>query len=59
MSLKESLIKGLQKKKSPDQIMGERRLMGKSFGSVETVYSFIYSEERNLVSFLRQKKGKY
>jgi len=39
--------------------MGERRLMGKSFGSVETVYSFIYSEERNLVSFLRQKKGKY
>ncbi len=57
--LKESLIKGLQKKKSPDQIMGERRLMGKSFGSVETVYSFIYSEERNLVSFLRQKKGKY
>ena len=57
--LKESLIKGLQKKKSPDQIMGERRLMGKSFVSVETVYSFIYSEERNLVSFLRQKKGKY
>ncbi|MFA5432524.1 MAG: IS30 family transposase [Candidatus Paceibacterota bacterium] len=57
--LKRALMKGLIKKKSPDQIMGERKLIGKSFVAVETVYSFIYSEERNLVSFLRQKKGKY
>jgi len=57
--LKESLIKGMIKKKSPDQIMGERRLNGKSFVSVETAYSFIYSEGRDLISLLRQKKGKY
>lgn len=57
--LREALIKGMKKKKSPDQIMGERRLLQKSFVSVETVYSFIYSEEKHLILFLRQKKGKH
>ncbi|MFA5169448.1 MAG: IS30 family transposase [Candidatus Paceibacterota bacterium] len=57
--LKEALIKGMKKKKSPEQIMGERRITGKSFVSTETVYSFIYSEEKYLILFLRQKKGKY
>lgn len=57
--LRKSLIKGMNKKKSPDQIMGERKLNGKSSVSVETVYSFIYSEAKNLIPLLRQKKGKY
>jgi len=57
--LKEALIKGMKKKKSPDQIMGERRTTGKNFVSLETVYSFIYSEAKELIPLLRQKKGKY
>lgn len=57
IELKETLIKGL--KKSPDQIMGERRIIGKNFVSIETVYSFICSEAKELIPLLRQKKGKY
>lgn len=53
------LIEGLKDGKSPDQIMGERRNQDKNYVSSETIYSFIYSEAKELVQYLRQKKGKY
>jgi len=57
--LRTALINGMKAKKSPEQIMGERKREGKSFVCHETVYEFIYSEQRDLIKFLRQKKGKY
>lgn len=57
--LREYLIAGLMADKSPDQIMGERRNQGKSYVSNETIYSFIYAEDKSLIQYLRQKKGKY
>lgn len=57
--LREYLIVGLMDDKSPDQIMGERKNQGKSSVSNETIYSFIYTEDKRLIQYLRQKKGKY
>jgi IS30 family transposase len=57
--LREYVIEGLKDGKSPDQIMGERRISDESYVSNETIYSFIYTENKNLIPYLRQKKGKY
>jgi IS30 family transposase len=58
-NLRKSLLNGLNRKDSPEQIMAVRKQTGKSYVCHETVYQFLYTERRDLLSNLRQKKGKY
>lgn len=57
--LRRSVINGLLGKRSPEQISGKRKRGGKDYVSHETIYQYIYIERNDLVSLLRQKKGKY
>jgi IS30 family transposase len=58
-NLRKSLLNGLNRKDSPEQIMAVRKQNGKTYVCHETVYQFLYTERRDLVSKLRQKKGRY
>jgi IS30 family transposase len=57
--LRRAVLAQLKKKKSPEQIGGQRKRDGKAYVVHETVYSYIYDYAPNWKQYLRQKKGKY
>lgn len=57
--LRRVVIDRLKGKDSPEQIAGKRKRNGKSYVVHETIYQFLYLERKDLMSLLRQKKGKY
>lgn len=57
--LRRAIINRLGKKDSPEQIAGRRKRLGKDYVSHETIYQYLYTEQPELVTLLRQKKGKY
>lgn len=57
--LRRAVLSLLRKKKSPEQIAGRRKRLGKSYVVHETVYSYIYDYAPEWKVYLRQKKGKY
>ncbi len=57
--LRRAVIAGLQRKDSPEQIHGKRKRVGKVSVCHETIYQYLYTERRDLLPLLRQKKGKY
>lgn len=57
--LQRAVISRLRKHDSPDQIAGDRKRDGKDYVVHETIYQYLYTERPDLVSLLRQKKGKY
>jgi len=58
-ALRRAVIGALQRKKSPEQIAGRRKRLGKEYVAHETLYQYIYTEAPHLRKLLRQKKGKY
>lgn len=54
-----AIISSLRAKRSPEQIAGRRNRLGKKTVCHETIYQYLYTERRDLLSLLRQKKGKY
>lgn len=57
--LRRAVINRLKQKDSPEQIAGRRKKDGEEYVAHETIYQYIYTEKPELVSLLRQKKGKY
>lgn len=57
--LRRSVINGLNNKDSPQQIAGKRKRNGKLYVAHETIYQYLYTERKDLIPLLRQKKGKY
>lgn len=54
-----AIISSLRAKRSPEQIAGRRKRLGKKTVCHETIYQYLYTERRDLIPLLRQKKGKY
>lgn len=57
--LRRAVINSLKHKDSPQQIAGKRKRAGKLSVVHETIYQFLYTERKDLIPLLRQKKGKY
>lgn len=57
--LRKAVIARLKKHDSPDQIAGKRKRAHKNYVVSETIYQYLYTERPDLISLLRQKKGKY
>ena len=57
--LRRAVLALLRRKKSPEQIAGRRKRLGKSYVVHETVYKYIYDYAPEWKMYLRQKKGKY
>jgi IS30 family transposase len=57
--LRRAVLALLRKKKSPEQIAGRRKRLGKSHVVHETVYRYIYDYAPEWKIYLRQRKGKY
>lgn len=57
--LRRSVIGALRNHDSPEQIHGDRKRLGKSFVCHETIYQYLYTERKDLIPLLRQKKGRY
>lgn len=57
--LRRAVLALLRKKKSPEQIAGRRKRLGKSYVVHETVYRYIYDYAPRWKVYLRQKKGEY
>ncbi|MDQ3159139.1 MAG: IS30 family transposase [bacterium] len=57
--LRRAVINRLKNKDSPEQITGKRKRAGKTTVCPETIYQYLYTERKDLISLLRQKKGKY
>jgi len=57
--LRRAVLALLRKKKSPEQIAGQRKRQGKSYVVHETVYHYIYDYAPDWKQYLRQKEGKY
>lgn len=57
--LRRVVIDALKHKRSPEQITGIRKRKKKEYVVHETIYQYIYTERRDLIPLLRQKKGKY
>jgi IS30 family transposase len=57
--LRRVVINRLKNKDSPEQITGKRKRKGKDYVVHETIYQYLYTERKDLISLLRQKKGKY
>lgn len=57
--LRRAVLAQLKKKKSPEQIAGRRKRLGKSYVVHETVYRYIYDYSPGWKTYLRQKKGRY
>lgn len=58
-ALRRAVLSSLRCKRSPEQIAGRRKHLGKNYVAHETLYQYIYTEAPHLRKFLRQKKGKY
>lgn len=58
-ALRRAVINSLKNKDSPQQITGKRTRLGKPVVCPETIYQYLYTERKDLISLLRQKKGKY
>lgn len=54
-----AIISSLRAKRSPEQIAGRRKRLGKKYVCHETIYQYLYTERRDLIPLLRQNKGKY
>lgn len=54
-----AIISSLRAKRSPEQIAGRRKRLGKKTVCHETIYQYLYTERRDLLPLLRQQKGKY
>jgi len=54
-----AIISSLRAKRSPEQIVGRRKRLGKKTVCHETIYQYLYTERRDLLPLLRQKKGRY
>lgn len=57
--LRRAVVNRLRSKDSPQQIAGKRRRLDKSLICHETIYQYLYTERRDLLPLLRQKKGRY
>ena len=57
--LRRSVINRLKNHDSPEQISGRRKRNKKDYVCHETIYQYLYTERKDLICFLRQKKGKY
>jgi IS30 family transposase len=57
--LRRAVINRLKGKDSPEQIAGKRKRKGKNYVVHETIYQYLYTERKDLIPLLRQKKGKY
>lgn len=57
--LRRAVLFWLKKKKSPEQIAGRRKKLGKDYVVHETVYRYIYDYAPEWKQYLRQKKGRY
>lgn len=57
--LRRAIINRLKGKDSPEQIAGKRKREGKDYVVHETMYQYLYTERKDLLPLLRQKKGKY
>ena len=57
--LRRAVLRRLQKHDSPEQVHGRRKRLGKPSVCHETIYRYLYSERKDLIPLLRQKKGKY
>ncbi len=58
-ALRRAVINSLKNKDSPQQITGKRNRLGKTTVCPETIYQYLYTERKDLIPLLRQKKGKY
>lgn len=54
-----AIMHRLKHKDSPQQVAGRRKRAGKPTVVHETIYQYLYTERRDLLPLLRQKKGKY
>lgn len=57
--LRRAVIARLLGKDSPQQIAGKRKRKGKDYVVHETIYQYLYTERKDLIPLLRQKKSKY
>lgn len=57
--LRRAILSRLKHKDSPEQAAGKRKRLGKEYVVHETIYQYLYTERSDLISLLRQKKGKY
>lgn len=57
--LRRAILYRLNKHDSPEQIHGDRTRDGKVSVCHETIYQYLYTERKDLICLLRQKKGKY
>jgi len=57
--LRRVVLRLLQKKKSPEQIVGRRKRFKKAYVATQTIYSYIYDERPDLGKYLRRKRNKY
>ena len=58
-ALAATIISSLRAKRSPEQINGRRKRLGKKTVCHETIYQYLYKERPDLILLLRQKKGGY
>lgn len=54
-----AVLRILKKKKSPEQIAGRRKRLGKNYVVHQTLYSYIYEEQPELGKYLRRKRNRY
>lgn len=57
--LRRAVINRLRQHDSPEQVHGRRKRLKKESVCHETIYRYLYTERKDLISLLRQKKGKY
>lgn len=57
--LKRAVLSQLKKKKSPEQITGQRKRHGKNYVVPETLYRYIYGYAPGWKKYLRQKGARY
>ena len=59
VKLRRAVLSQLKKKKSPEQIAGQRKRHGKNYVVHETLYRYIYDYAPGLKIYLRQKGARY
>lgn len=57
--LRRAVLRRLREQDSPEQIAGKRKRNRLAYVVHETLYQYLYTERPDLISLLRQKKGKY
>ncbi len=57
--LRRAVLRLIKKKKSPEQIAGRRKRLGKTYVVHQTIYNYIYQEQTELGKCLRRKRNRY